>query len=124
MLSYCGKLYTQNYRIKRSLKLLLSGAIAVTTGSFRLGESSLPHLVSSVTCQGSETNLLQCQYSNTVSCETTEDAAVVCQGGLKMCMYIVCMYVYMYVCMYVCIDVCIYVCMYVCMYVHMHARCC
>ena len=75
---------------------LLSGAIAVTTGSFRLGESSLPQLVSSVACQGSETNLLQCQYSTVISCETTEYAAVVCQGGLKMCVY-VCIYYYIFI---------------------------
>ena len=66
----------------------------MTTGSFRLGESSLPHLVRSVACQGSEANLLQCQYTNTFSCETMENAAVVCQGGLKMCVY-VCIYVCM-----------------------------
>ena len=53
----------------------------MTSGSF--SETSLPHLLSDVNCQGSETNLLQCQYSNTVSCGTTEDAAVVCQGGYK-----------------------------------------
>ena len=61
-----------------------SGAIAVTTGSFRFSETSLPHLLSDVICQGSETNLLQCQYSTTVSCGTTEDAAVVCQGRLQI----------------------------------------
>ena len=79
----------------------------MTTGSFRFSESSLPHLISSVTCQGSETNLLQCQYSNTVSCETTEDAAIVCQGGLEMCMYVY-MHVCVYVCMYVCMCVCVH----------------
>ena len=61
-----------------------SGAIAVTTGSFRFSETSLPHLLSDVICQGSETNLLQCQYSTTVSCGITEDAAVVCQGRLQI----------------------------------------
>ena len=79
----------------------------MTTGSFRFSENSLPHLISSVTCQGSETNLLQCQYSNTVSCETTEDAAIVCQGGLEMCMYVY-MHVCVYVCMYVCMCVCVH----------------
>ena len=60
-----------------------SGAIAVTTGSFTFSETSLPHLLSDVICQGSEANLLQCQYSTADSCGATEDAAVVCQGRFK-----------------------------------------
>ena len=50
----------------------------MNTGSF--SETSLPHLLSDVDCQGSEANLLQCQYSTTTSCGPTEDAAAVCQG--------------------------------------------
>ena len=61
--------------------LVIAGAIAVTTGSFI--ETSLPHLLSNVNCQGSETNLLQCQYSIPNGCGSTEDAAVVCQGGIE-----------------------------------------
>ena len=60
--------------------LAITGAIAVTTGSF--SETSLPHVLSNVNCQGSETNLLQCQYSIPDSCGATEVAAVVCQGGV------------------------------------------
>ena len=55
----------------------------MTSSSF--SETSLPHLLSDVTCQGSETNVLQCQYSTVVSCGSNEDAEVVCQGGLSMC---------------------------------------
>ena len=69
------------------MAFFLSGAIAVTSGSFRPSETHLPHLLSDVSCQGSETNLLQCQYSTTVSCGATEAAAAVCQGrlGLHVC---------------------------------------
>ena len=52
----------------------------MNTGSF--SETNLPHLLSDVSCQGSEANLLQCQYSTAVSCGPGEDAAAVCQGGL------------------------------------------
>ena len=55
----------------------------MTSSSF--SETSLPHLLSDVTCLGSETNLLQCQYSTVVSCGSNEDAEVVCQGELSMC---------------------------------------
>ena len=76
------------------MAFLLSGAIAVTTGSSRFSETHLPHVLSDVSCQGSETNLLQCHYSTTVSCGATEDAAAVCQGrlGLHVCVleYITC----------------------------------
>ena len=58
----------------------ITGAIAVTTGSF--SETSLSHVLSNVNCQGSETNLLQCQYSTPDSCGPTEVAAVACQGGM------------------------------------------
>ena len=51
----------------------------MTSGSF--SGTNLPHLLNDVNCLGSETNLLQCQYSTVVSCGVTEDAAVVCQGG-------------------------------------------
>ena len=54
----------------------------MTSGSF--SETSLVHLLSDVNCQGSETNLLQCQYSTVGSCGTTEDAVVVCQGGYNV----------------------------------------
>ena len=54
----------------------------MTSGSF--SGTNLPHLLSDVNCQGSETNLLQCQYSTVVSCGITEDAAVVCQGGYSV----------------------------------------
>ena len=67
------------------MAFLMSGAIAVTTGSFIFHETSLSHLLSDVSCQGSETNLLQCQYSTTANCGATEDAAVVCQGRLGLC---------------------------------------
>ena len=50
----------------------------MTSGAF--SETSLLHLLSDVNCQGSESNLLQCQYSTADSCGATEDAAVVCQG--------------------------------------------
>ena len=50
----------------------------MTSGAFR--ETSLLHLLSDVNCQGSESNLLQCQYSTADSCGSTEDAGVVCQG--------------------------------------------
>ena len=63
----------------------MSGAIAVTTGSFIFHETSLSHLLSEVSCQGSETNLLLCQYSTTANCGAKEDAAVVCQGRLELC---------------------------------------
>ena len=65
------------------MALLTSGAIAVTTGSFIFHETSLPHLLSDVSCQGSETNLLLCQYSTTANCGAKEDAAAVCQGRLE-----------------------------------------
>ena len=55
-----------------------SGAIAVTSGSFR--ETSVPHVLSDVSCQGSEANLLQCMYNTVASCGQAENAAVVCQG--------------------------------------------
>ena len=67
------------------MAFLMSGAIAVTTGSFVFHETSLSHLLSDVICQGSETNLLQCQYSTTATCGATEDAAAVCQGRLGLC---------------------------------------
>ena len=56
----------------------------MTTGSSRFRETHLPHVLSDVSCQGSETNLLQCQYSTTVFCGVMEDAAVVCQGRLQI----------------------------------------
>jgi len=59
-----------------------SGAIAVTSGSF--SETSLSHVLSDVSCQGSESNLLLCQYSTSGSCGATEDAAVACQGRYKI----------------------------------------
>ena len=59
-----------------------SGAIAVTSGSF--SETSLSHVLSNVSCQGSESNILLCQYSTLGSCGATEDAAVVCQGKYKI----------------------------------------
>ena len=65
--------------------LVIAGAIAVTTGSF--SETSLPHVLSNMNCQGSETNLLQCQYSTPDGCGPTEVAAVVCQGGVQICVY-------------------------------------
>ena len=64
--------------------LAIAGAIAVTTGSF--SETSLPHVLSNVNCQGSETNLLECQYSTPDGCGPTEVAAVACQGGCE-CVY-------------------------------------
>ena len=54
----------------------------MTSGSF--SETSLSHVLSDVSCQGSESTLLQCQYSTSGSCGATEDAAVVCQGGSKI----------------------------------------
>ena len=65
--------------------LVITGAIAVTTGSF--SETSLPHALSNVNCQGSETNLLQCLYSTPDGCGPTEVAAVACQGRVQMCVY-------------------------------------
>ena len=50
----------------------------MTSGSF--SETSLPHVLSNVSCQGSEANLLQCMYNALASCGPAEDAAVVCQG--------------------------------------------
>ena len=58
----------------------ITGAIAVTTGSF--SETSLSHVLSNMNCQGSESNLLQCQYSTPDGCGPTEVAAVACQGGM------------------------------------------
>ena len=55
----------------------------MTSSSF--SETSLPHLLSDVSCQGSETNLLQCHYSTVVSCGSNEDAEAVCQGSLGLC---------------------------------------
>ena len=54
----------------------------MTSGAF--SETSLSHVLSDVTCQGSEPTLLQCQYSISGSCGPKEDAAVVCQGGSKI----------------------------------------
>ena len=54
----------------------------MTSGSF--SETSLSHVLSDVSCQGTEPTLLLCQYSTSGSCGATEDAAVVCQGGYKI----------------------------------------
>ena len=54
----------------------------MTSGSF--SETSLSHVLSNVSCQGSESNILLCQYSTSGSCGATEDAAVVCQGKYKI----------------------------------------
>ena len=54
----------------------------MTSGSF--SETSLSHVLSNVSCQGSESNMLQCQYSTPDGCGATEDAAVVCQGKYKI----------------------------------------
>ena len=53
----------------------------MTSGSF--SETSVPHVLSNVTCQGSEANLLQCMYNAVTSCGPAENAAVVCQGQYK-----------------------------------------
>ena len=50
----------------------------MTSGSF--SETSAPHVLSNVSCQGSEANLLQCMYNAVASCGPAENVAVVCQG--------------------------------------------
>ena len=53
------------------------GAIAVTNGLFR--DINLMPGISEVQCSGTESELLECAYSN---CQETDDAGVVCQGNL------------------------------------------
>ena len=65
-----------------------AGAIAVTSGQFIAGNSPL---LNGVHCNGAESSLLECTYSNDSTCGRREDAAVVCQG---VC---VCMHVYMHI---------------------------
>ena len=50
----------------------------MTSSSF--SETSLPNVLSNISCQGSEANLLQCMYNIVASCGPAENAAVVCQG--------------------------------------------
>jgi len=59
-----------------------AGAIAVTSGLF--SDMSQSPTVSSVQCNGSETDLLRCSHSPSVDssiCTLPDDAGVVCQGS-------------------------------------------
>ena len=58
----------------------LAGAVAVTTSKF--SDASVPVLLTSVDCIGSEFSLLDCPFSSEsqLACGSMEDAAVVCQG--------------------------------------------
>ena len=59
------------------------GALALPGSAF--SDGSLPLLLSSVNCSGSEANLLQCRYStNLTGCSKfTNAAGVICQGNHK-----------------------------------------
>ena len=62
-----------------------TGAVSVTSGLF--SDPSQSPTVSGVQCTGSETDLLTCSHSNFIdrsSCDTHDDAAVVCQSEYKL----------------------------------------
>ena len=62
----------------------LAGAIALGRGSF--SERILPTVLSDIACNGSESNILECgiQKPPSGSCDSFEDAAVVCQGSYSL----------------------------------------
>ena len=57
------------------------------TNSLAFGPSTLPTLVSDVTCAGSETNLLECgrKLHGTFECPTDSTAGVICSDGGSYC---------------------------------------
>ena len=74
-------MYTKTYHSGiLVLHVVAAGAIAVTTGQF--SETSLPVLVGDLSCIGTETGILLCQYGSgtDTSCSLSEDAGIVCQG--------------------------------------------
>ena len=63
---------------------LNTGAIAITSGLY--SDPEVSPLVTNVECSGEESGLLDCNYTtdSQSSCSQTEDAGVVCQGGILM----------------------------------------
>ena len=63
---------------------ILTGAIAVQSGPDPFRENSLPTLLASINCTGTERSLLQCDSTITnegFTCGSHRDAGVVCQGN-------------------------------------------
>ncbi len=58
-----------------------SGAIPLTEQTFSDHQANI--LLQDVNCNGSETTLLNCEYSTLIqsSCQPLEDAGVICQGS-------------------------------------------
>ena len=75
----------------------LIGAVALPSGLFA---GILDTHLTDVGCDGSEYDLLSCLITISGQCNSNEDAAVVCQGGLKcnpeLCCDIITIILYLY----------------------------
>ncbi len=64
--------------------MILIGAVAVTNGAFY--QESLDSPLLSVSCDGSESYLTECQLSNILALDCqSRDAGIICQGRKYIC---------------------------------------
>jgi len=70
-----------------NILLCSTGASPIALPSATFGQGDGPIFLDSVECTGDESSLAECQHQGVAShdCSHSEDAGVVCPGGICMC---------------------------------------
>ena len=71
--------------------LIHAGAVALTGAYF--GQGTVSVLFDSLTCNGNETDLLQCGITGGSSCTHSADVGVQCPGIYKTCLCVIVVYI-------------------------------
>ena len=74
--------------------LILTGAVAISDSRYGAGDPDDSIFVGGLTCDGTETSLMQCTSTGPAGCTHAQDAGLECQPSTCMC---VC------VCAFVCV---------------------
>ena len=76
-------------QLQSLLLLFLTGAVAISDSRYGAGDPDDSIFAGGLTCDGSETSLLQCTSTGPAGCTHAQDAGLECQPSMCVC---VCMH--------------------------------